>query len=309
MTLTSTSPRVTAAGNGVTTSFPFSFTVWASSDLLVYTKVDATGVRTLKTLTTDYTVTGTLPGSGNVVMNSAPATGVTVIVERRRGIDQETDFAVGGAFGSSTIETQLDKLTGFVQGMWEHVKRSFKSPIESAVSGDSVEAEITAARAGQFLTINSAGDGLSWTALVSATLYTLSSYGVSLAQAANAGAAQTLLGMSTFFKTLLAAADFKGLLTIFGIKYGSATIDFANVSDNATVAGNVDITVTGAVVGDFVWMSANGDIATTLGALLYGKVVSADTLRPYLANDSAGSFNAASQTVNYILIPKSLLGL
>lgn len=92
-------------------------------------------------------------------------------------------------------------------------------------------------------------------------------------------------------------------------KSGSATINFASVADNASSAAS-NVTVTGAVVGDFVVdVSANGDIATTDGVFLLGKVTAADTVEVTLHNDSGGAFDAASQVVNVLIMPKSVFGL
>ena len=90
---------------------------------------------------------------------------------------------------------------------------------------------------------------------------------------------------------------------------GSATINFASVDDNASSAAS-NVTVTGAVVGDFVVdVTADGDIATTDGVFLLGKVTAADVVEVTLHNDSGGAFNANSQTVYVIVIPKASFGL
>lgn len=85
---------------------------------------------------------------------------------------------------------------------------------------------------------------------------------------------------------------------------GSATINFADVA-NGAVSATSTVTVTGAAVGDFVVdCSASGDIATTDGVELVGKVTAADTVEVFLRNNSGGSFNAASQTVNVLVVPR-----
>ena len=46
----------TSTGNGSTTLFPFTFLIFAKVDLKVILRVDATGVETVQTLATNYTV-------------------------------------------------------------------------------------------------------------------------------------------------------------------------------------------------------------------------------------------------------------
>ena len=67
-------------GDGVTDSFPFDFKVFTDADVQVTELVVATGIETVKTLTTHYTVSinadqDTSPG-GTVEAVAAPATGI-----------------------------------------------------------------------------------------------------------------------------------------------------------------------------------------------------------------------------------------
>lgn len=118
MTLSTTTPRVTAAGNGVTTAFVVTgVKVWASSDLLVYLRDDTTLIDTLQTITTHYTVSGTLPGTPTVNFVSAPASGKTVIMIRRPSVSQDLDLIASGSFAAENVETALDKLAGFTQSL------------------------------------------------------------------------------------------------------------------------------------------------------------------------------------------------
>ena len=90
---------------------------------------------------------------------------------------------------------------------------------------------------------------------------------------------------------------------------GSAVIDFASVADNA-VSATSNVSVTGAVAGDFViGLSASGSIDTTNGVSLYGSVITTGVVGVYLINDSGGAFDAASQTIRVLVIPKAVLGL
>lgn len=117
MTIGTTTPRVTYAGNGATTSFAFSFKVFAASDLKVYKRNNTTLVDTLQTITTHYTVSGTLPGTGNVVFVSAPSASETVIIIREPSPEQALDLIASGAFAAESVELSLDKLASYVQSL------------------------------------------------------------------------------------------------------------------------------------------------------------------------------------------------
>ena len=62
MTISTTTNRVTTAGNGVSTNFSFPYYFLADADLVVYVVNDTTLVATLQVLDTDYSVTGSPPG-------------------------------------------------------------------------------------------------------------------------------------------------------------------------------------------------------------------------------------------------------
>ncbi len=76
MTISSTTNRASFSGNGVTTLFSFPYRFLVDADLVVIEKVTATGVETVKTLTTHYTVSGAGGANGgSITMLIAPASG------------------------------------------------------------------------------------------------------------------------------------------------------------------------------------------------------------------------------------------
>ena len=106
MTVTSTTSRWDAVGNGSTTVFPYNNKIFANSDLKVYLD----GV--LQTLTTHYTVSGAgLTAGGNVTFVIAPANGVSVVIVRDVTNDQQIDYPPGGAFPAASTEDGLDRRT------------------------------------------------------------------------------------------------------------------------------------------------------------------------------------------------------
>ena len=99
-------PRVSyAVAAGATQSaFTVSFEFFVDADLNVY--VD--GV--LKTLTTDYTVTGGSGSTGSIAMSVTGASGgSTVVITRSIALERTTDFPSSGPFDISSLNEELDK--------------------------------------------------------------------------------------------------------------------------------------------------------------------------------------------------------
>jgi len=79
---------------------------------------------------------------------------------------------------------------------------------------------------------------------------------------------------------------------------GSATWDPGSIADGDEEAK--EITVTGAVLGDFVLVSFSLDVTDLL---LGGSVTAADTVTALLLNNTGGAIDLASGTVRAIVIP------
>lgn len=128
MTLATTTNKATFQGSGTTGPFSFTFPFFADADIKVYKVVS--GVASLLTITTDYTITGAGSGSGGAVTTvSALASGESLIVLRDMTINQPTDLANQGAFYAETIEDALDRMAMYAQQLKEASDRSIKLPI------------------------------------------------------------------------------------------------------------------------------------------------------------------------------------
>ena len=126
MTVSSTTTKNSYSGNGSTTTFAYGFKIFANTDLTVILRA-ATGVETVQTLTTHYTVTNVgVDTGGNVVFGSAPASGVTVVIRRNMALTQSTDYVANDPFPAATHEDALDRLTFISQQMQEESDRSIK---------------------------------------------------------------------------------------------------------------------------------------------------------------------------------------
>lgn len=102
-------------GNGVTTTFPYTFRILNKSDLVVQTLDSSDNITTLA-LDTNYTVTGAGNYSGGSVVLSAPlASGWRITIDRELEVVQETDLRNQGRFFPEVHEDAFDYLTMLIQ--------------------------------------------------------------------------------------------------------------------------------------------------------------------------------------------------
>lgn len=145
MTISSTSNRKEYAGNGSTTAFATSPVVFFDeTDLEVYKVVTSTGVATLQTLTTDYTVSGGDGSTGTVTAVVAPTSLETYVIVRTMPLTQAVDFVNNEATDAEVAEDALDKLTLIGQQLSAKIDRSF-TLADSDVSGASTDIPTPAA--------------------------------------------------------------------------------------------------------------------------------------------------------------------
>jgi hypothetical protein len=157
MTVSSSTNRVSYAGNGSTTVFPYTYKIFDEDDLTVILRA-ANGVETTKTIVSDYTVSGVgNAGGGNVTMLTAPASGETLVVLREQDLIQELDIVPNDPFPADSLEGALDKLTFMVQQHEETLGRTIKASRTNTITGS--EFTILAAdRANKVFAFDSAGD-------------------------------------------------------------------------------------------------------------------------------------------------------
>lgn len=132
MTLTAATNRNQFSGDGSTTSFPISFIIWDVDDPEVILTVDSTGVETIWTRGTQYTITLTSPPAKAtlVVVTSptdyTPASGETLTILSNLANTQPTSLPLGGALPSGAVEQQFDQNVRQIQQSAEEIDRSIK---------------------------------------------------------------------------------------------------------------------------------------------------------------------------------------
>ncbi|MDF3570920.1 hypothetical protein [Enterobacter cloacae] len=119
-------------GNGVTTSFPYTFRIFKKTDLTV-SVVDLSENITVLVLDTDYTVTnaGGYNG-GNVVLTAPLATGWQISIARELEPTQETDLRNQGKFFAEVHEDAFDKLTMLIQQVASMFRLALRKPTSIA---------------------------------------------------------------------------------------------------------------------------------------------------------------------------------
>lgn len=125
------------AGNGVTTSFPFEFKVFADSEVLVVREIE--GVELVLELGADYTVDlnadqDSAPG-GSVDLPAALPVGYALSMTSALAPLQPVDLTNQGGFYPRVINASLDRLTILVQQLSERLNRALVSPISDGGSG------------------------------------------------------------------------------------------------------------------------------------------------------------------------------
>ncbi len=163
MTVSTTTIKNSYSGNGSTTAFSYGFKVFASSELKVYIRTDATGTELLKTEgtgSTNYGVSGIgETAGGSVTFVTAPASGETIVIRRLSALQQLTDYQPADSFPAESHEAALDKLTHMAQEQQEALDRSFKVSKTNSITTPEFT-DNAATRAGKVLGFSADGQQL-----------------------------------------------------------------------------------------------------------------------------------------------------
>lgn len=140
MTVANTNVKEVFTGNGLTTTWPISFSLNGVTDeeILVYLTTISTGVSIL--LDSNYSVdlvaaTVTYPTVGTAISSS-----YGIVIRRKLALTQETDLLNQGSVPAETLELSLDRFAMICQQMQEQLDRT----AQSDVSGSSADSEIGA---------------------------------------------------------------------------------------------------------------------------------------------------------------------
>ncbi|MCK7169425.1 hypothetical protein [Enterobacter chengduensis] len=115
-------------GNGVTTSFPYTFRIFKKTDLTV-SVINLDETISVLVLDTDYTVTNAGGYSGGSVVLASPlASGWQISIARDLEPTQETDLRNQGKFFAEVHEDAFDKLTMLIQQVGSMFRLALRKP-------------------------------------------------------------------------------------------------------------------------------------------------------------------------------------
>jgi hypothetical protein len=137
-------------GNGVTTVFPYQFTILDQADIAVF--IDGA----VQTLSTHYTLSGVgVQGGGNVTFLAAPANNAAVTILRDMDLNRVTDYQANGAFLEATVDSDFNRLWYAMQQFRDVITaRALLAPFGE----DPADLPPAASRANMIQAYDSAGD-------------------------------------------------------------------------------------------------------------------------------------------------------
>lgn len=167
MSVESEISRADAVGTASTGTYPFTFKVFAATDLLVIVRDPDTGVETDLTLTTDYTVTGVGDDAGGSVILTGSGAWLNgsdhlladwaIATLRNPAITQRTDLRNQGRFYAQDVEDMDDRSTHVDQMLAERQSRSLVFPRTEAGADGGIALPSVQVRAGKLLAFDEDG--------------------------------------------------------------------------------------------------------------------------------------------------------
>ena len=248
MTVSTIDNKIPYAGDGGTSVFPVTFGIFETSDLKL-TKRSSAGTETIWTETSDYTVTitdpNTLPSVASVAVNTPPASGETLVIERDIPYTQETDLPVGGAFLESVVERVFDKLTMLCQQNLAKIDLTLHVPTSDSSYLD-LELPSSVDRATKYLAFSASGEPI-----------------------ASAGPTVGGIAVSSYMETIIGSSSHAALLSNLGIDAISSiwVKDYASLAAAITAAGSSATTL---IVDTAITPAASWTIPVTATLLIIG---------------------------------------
>ena len=267
--ITSQIRRVVYSGSAGVGPYSFSFPILAQTDIQVF--IDSVQ----KSLTTDYTVNlNTSNGTGSITFTTNPTTPTssnTITLVGGKTIERTTDFVTAGDLLASSLNTELDSLTIFIQQVSENSDRSLKGPITDSTSL-SMDLPTATSRANKVLSFN--GSGVPETTVATTDVSTVA--GLSSEISTLSGISSAISGVNSIASNVSTVAGKTSEITSVAAKASLITSDF--VSDLNTLAvtdviNDINTLATSDIVSDLNTL-ATSDIVSDLNTLATSDIVS-----------------------------------
>ena len=267
MTVSNETNRTSAVGTGAEQIVPFTFPITKNSDIVVTSRVISTGVETLLSETTDYTVDNN-GSSGGSITTVTPFVASTsqVHVVRDTPNTQLLDLVQGGEFSAERVESALDKNAKLTIENVDGLDRTLKFPTTDPASSFS-DMPNSIDRANKNLTFDSTGKP---TASVSVEEDSVSftPIGEDIAGAANAASVRDIIELDTDDDV-----EFAGITGTTGTFSGAVSTTTLTASDIITKSPWFDIRAYGAGTGETGATNATAIQAAIDAAELVGGTV------------------------------------
>jgi len=194
MTVANETSRTSAVGtNTAGQEIAFLFPINATSEIVVKTRVTASGVEATLAETTNYTVSISGDIGGTVTLVSALAVTSEAHIIRNTPNTQSLDLVQGGTFNAENVEDALDKNTRIGADNNDAISRSLRAPSTDATTVD-MELPSSVDRASNYLAFDAAGEP-TVVASVAPTTATITAFAETLLDDATAAAMRTTLGL------------------------------------------------------------------------------------------------------------------
>lgn len=288
MTVSSQVSRADYNGNGVTTLFSVPFYFVDPTHLTVLSTVIATGVSTVLTLATNYTVSGTgVSTGGSITMLSAPAGIVRITILRNVPYLQNTHYVPNDPFPATSHEAALDLLTMEAQQINEILSRTVTFP-SSDPTGIGATIPNAVARAGKVFAFDSNGAPSVANNVVDITAVAANATNINTVSA-NIGSVNSVAANSTNINTV--AANNTNVTNVGA--------NIANVNSVAANATNINTNATNIVAIQNA--SANATAAGNSATAAAGSASAASTSAASAANSAAYIASITSYKMSVLL--------
>lgn len=273
-TVTGQTTKVYFTCNGSTTTFACTggnkIPCFANTDIDVYLRTDSTGVETPQALTTDYSVSALNNDYTNgftVTMNTAPASGKTLVVKRSIALTQEVNLIRGRTIPAESLERTLDRQMLALQDFKEELSRSIRARVTDPIVDFNLPSTVDTA--GKYLAV--ASDGLSIVPTDGTTSdIVVSSYMETVVDDATAAAARITLLLTDYTATLgLADMITKGPSVDIRAHLPSGYVTDGSVDYSTEIQEAID-TGKNIYFPDGTWKSAGKLTMSTDRQRLYG---------------------------------------